>query len=24
VLISLWALHGLEETHGRDMDYVET
>jgi len=24
VLISLWALHGLEETHGRDMDYIET
>ena len=23
VLIALWALRGLDETHGKDLDYIE-
>jgi len=23
VLIALWALRGLDETHGKDLDYLE-
>ncbi len=24
IAVALWALHGLEETHGKDLDYLET
>ena len=24
ITIALWALHGLEETHGKDLDYFES
>lgn len=23
IAVALWALHGLEETHGKDLDYIE-
>jgi hypothetical protein len=23
ILLALWALRGLEETHGKDLDYME-
>jgi len=24
ILIALWAVWGMQETHGKDLDYIET